>query len=282
MSELSLGNHSSELINSRLWSFENKSSKLITPEILKRLHSCIDLTSLAITDTNEKIIDFTKKVNVFKRDYPEIPNVAAICVYPKFVAQVRDTLMVPNLKIAAVAGGFPHSQTFLKVKLMEIELAVNAGADEIDVVINVGDIISENIKKAGDEIAQMKQACKDAQLKVILESGAYQYDSDLYNAAVCAMENGADFIKTSTGKMQPSATPRASLIMCLAIKDYEKLTGKRAGFKAAGGIKTAQDAIIYYAVMKDILGEDRIHKDYLRFGATSLSKNLVNDITENK
>lgn len=282
MKDFSYENHGSELINSRLCVIENRTAKNRTLENLKTLHSCIDLTSLSNADNENSIADFVMNVNTFKENNPDIPNVAGICVYPKFVPVVKKLLTVPSVKIVSVAGAFPHSQTFEEVQLREIELAVEAGADEIDVVINAGEIIDENGSKALATLKNMKKACGNAHLKVILETGAYSYDSDIYDAAIIAMKAGANFIKTSTGKMEPAATPKAALIMAIAIKDYERATGAKIGLKPAGGIRTSDQALTYYTIVKEILGEERCNSEFFRLGATSLSAALIKDIKKFK
>ncbi len=278
MKDFSYERHGSELINSRLCVIENRTLRNLTRANLRKLHSCIDLTSLSNADNNNSIADFVMNVNTFKENHPDIPNVAGICVYPKFVSVVKKLLTVPTVKIVSVAGAFPHSQTFEEVQLREIELAVEAGADEIDVVINAGEIIDDNGNKALATLKNMKKACGDAHLKVILETGAYSYDADIYDAAIIAMKAGANFIKTSTGKMEPAATPKAALIMAVAIKDYERVTGTKVGLKPAGGIRTAEQALTYFTIVKEILGEDRITPEYFRIGATSLSGALIKEI----
>lgn len=278
MKDFSYERHGSELINSRLCVIENRTLRNLTRENLRKLHSCIDLTSLSNADNNNSIADFVMNVNTFKESNPDVPNVAGICVYPKFVPVVKRLLTVPTVKIVSVAGAFPHSQTFEEVQLREIELAVEAGADEIDVVINAGEIIDENGNKALATLKNMKKACGDAHLKVILETGAYTYDADIYDAAIIAMKAGANFIKTSTGKMEPAATPKAALIMAVAIKDFERATGAKIGLKPAGGIRTAEQALTYFTIVKEILGEDRITPEFFRIGATSLSGALIKEI----
>jgi len=278
MKDFSYERHGSELINSRLCVIENRTLRNLTRENLRKLHSCIDLTSLSNADNNNSIADFVMGVNTFKESNPDVPNVAGICVYPKFVPVVKRLLTVPTVKIVSVAGAFPHSQTFEEVQLREIELAVEAGADEIDVVINAGEIIDENGNKALATLKNMKKACGDAHLKVILETGAYTYDADIYDAAIIAMKAGANFIKTSTGKMEPAATPKAALIMAVAIKDFERATGAKIGLKPAGGIRTAEQALTYFTIVKEILGEDRITPEFFRIGATSLSGALIKEI----
>lgn len=278
MKDFSYERHGSDLINSRLCVIENRAQKNRSISNLKKLHSCIDLTSLSNADNENSIADFVMSVNTFKENNPGIPNVAGICVYPKFVPVVRKILAVPEVKIVSVAGAFPHAQTFDEIKIREVELAVEAGADEIDVVINAGDIIDGEYSKALASLKDMKKACGNAHLKVILETGVYSYDSDIYEASIIAMKAGADFIKTSTGKMSPAATPKAALIMAIAIKDFERATGKIIGLKPAGGIRTADDALMYYTIVKEILGEERITPEYFRLGATSLSGALIKEI----
>ena len=278
MKDFSYERHGSDLINSRLCVIENRAQKNRSISNLKKLHSCIDLTSLSNADNDNSIADFVMSVNTFKENNPGIPNVAGICVYPKFVPVVRKILAVPEVKIVSVAGAFPHAQTFDEIKIREVELAVEAGADEIDVVINAGDIIDGEHSKALASLKDMKKACGNAHLKVILETGVYSYDSDIYEASIIAMKAGADFIKTSTGKMSPAATPKAALIMAIAINDFERATGKIIGLKPAGGIRTADDALMYYTIVKEILGEERITPEYFRLGATSLSGALIKEI----
>lgn len=278
MAKYSFQKHGVSLINSRLYKLTSNLEKPTT-DIMKKIHSFIDLTSLSTSDNFSTIKEFvTNGVNNFKQQHADIPYVAGICVYPRFVSTVKETLNVPGIKIVSVAGGFPHSQTPLPIKIAEIEHAVAAGADEIDVVINVGDIIGGNAKIARHELEAMKTACGDALYKVIVESGAYAYDEDLYDASIVAMQAGADFIKTSTGKQQPAATPRAALIMCMAIRDYVRNENRKVGFKAAGGVKTPDEAMAYWSIVKDILGEEYLSNHLFRIGATSLSKNLVNAI----
>lgn len=278
MPKYSFQKHGVSLINSRLYKLTANLEKP-TSDVLKKMHSLIDLTSLSTSDNFKTIKEFVETgVNNFRNDHPSVPYVAGICVYPRFVETVRETLTVPGIKIVSVAGGFPHSQTPLKIKIAEIEHAVSQGADEIDVVINVGDIIGEDIKTARFELEAMKRACGDALFKVIVESGAYAYDEDLYNASITAMQAGADFIKTSTGKQQPAATPRAALVMCLAIRDYERAEVRKVGFKAAGGVKTPDEGMAYWTIVKEILGESYLSNHLFRIGATSLSKNLVKTI----
>ena len=259
---------------------ENKIPENRNTEVFKTMFSCIDLTSLNTNDGEESIARFTNKVNSFGDDYPELPNVAAICVYPSLAKTVRETL-TEGVEIAAVAAGFPHSQTFVEVKVAETALAVFDGASEIDIVIPVGKLLEKKYDEIVEEIQEIKDACKDAHLKVILESGSLETE-DLRIACILAMESGADFIKTSTGKQQPAATPLAAWYMCTMISEYYKLSGRKVGFKAAGGISTAEEALVYYSIVDEILGKEWLDKEFFRFGASKLANNLLGDILGEK
>ncbi len=247
-------------------------------DILKLLFSCIDLTTLNTTDNTSHVKDFVNKVNDFKDSYPEIPNVAAICVYPAMVPVVKEHLWVSEVDIASVAAGFPSSQTFIEVKIAETSLAVMAGANEIDIVIPVGEYLDGNYVQLFDEVSEIKAACGDAKLKVILETGALVSATEIKRAAVLSMEAGADFIKTSTGKMNPAATVEAAYVMCGAIKEFYSKSKKRVGFKPAGGISTTDDALQYYTIVKEVLGEKWLTPDLFRIGASRLANHLLSDI----
>lgn len=257
---------------------EEKRAENNTEEVKKLLFNCIDLTTLNTADTDERVMKFTEKVNQFEDQFPDLKNVAAICVFPNMVEVVRDTLEVEDVKIAAVSGGFPSSQTFIEVKIAETAMAVMDGADEIDIVISVGKFLSGDYETMCDEIQELKDACKEAHLKVILETGALENASNIKKAALLSMYAGADFIKTSTGKQTPAATPEAAYIMCEAIKEYHEQTGNRIGFKPAGGINSVQDAIIYYTIVKEILGEEWLNNQYFRLGTSRLANLLLSDI----
>ncbi|MBP6231021.1 MAG: deoxyribose-phosphate aldolase [Paludibacteraceae bacterium] len=248
-----------------------------TVEVYKTLFSIIDLTSLNNTDYEENIRLFTEKVNNFPEKYPEMPNVAAICVYPAYAEIVKDTL-VEDVEIAAVSAGFPSSQTFIEIKVAETALAINAGASEIDVVISIGKFLNKQYDDVFEEIEEIKATCTATHLKVILETGALVSAEEIKKASVLSMEAGADFIKTSTGKMNPAATLEAAYIMCEAIKDFYKKTGVKVGFKPAGGIVTTKDAVEYYCIVKEILGDEWLTKDLFRLGASRLANNLLSDI----
>lgn len=250
-----------------------------TEAVKKLLFHCIDLTTLNTTDNDESVMKFTQKVNLFDETFPDLDNVAAICVYPCFAEIVKSTLEVEDVKIACVSGGFPSSQTFPEVKVAETAMAVMEGADEIDIVISVGKFLAGDYENTCDEIQELKEACKEGHLKVILETGALKTASNIKKAAILAMYSGADFIKTSTGKQQPAATPEAAYVMCQAIKEYHEKTGNKIGFKPAGGINTIDDAILYYTIVKEILGEEWLNNKLFRLGTSRLANLLLSDIT---
>jgi len=249
-----------------------------TKKVYETMLSCIDLTSLNTADTEESIAKMVQKVNDFGENYPELPNVAAICVYPSMVKTVRECL-TEGVEIASVAAGFPHSQTFIEVKVAEVSLAVLDGASEIDIVISVGKLLEKKYDEIVEEIKEIKDACREAHLKVILESGSLKID-ELRIASILSMESGANFIKTSTGKQQPAATTTAAYVICKLIKEYFDKTGKKVGFKAAGGLVTTEEALDYYCIVEDILGEEWLQKELFRFGASRLANNILTDIME--
>jgi len=251
---------------------ENQNQK-----VYEILLSCIDLTSLNTTDTEEDIANMTEKVNNFEDLYPELPNVAAICVYPSMVNTVHEVLTA-GVEIATVTAGFPHSQTFIEVKIAETSLAVMDGATEIDIVFPIGKLLEGKNEEIMEELKEIKTACRDAKLKIILESGALEIEN-IQRSAILSMESGADFIKTSTGKQQPAATTTAAFAMCQMILEYYQKSGRKVGFKAAGGISTTEEALQYYCIVESILGSEWLHKDLLRFGASKLANNVLSDIT---
>jgi deoxyribose-phosphate aldolase len=247
--------------------------------LLMSILNMIDLTSLNTTDNRSHIIHFTGRVNSFSGRYSNIPNVAALCVYPNFVSVVKEKLSVKNIKIVAVAGAFPSSQTFRSIKVTECKLSVEAGADEIDIVIPVGSFLGNDFAAVADEIREIKAAIGDKQLKVIVESGLLSSYEQIFKASMIAMDAGADFIKTSTGKTPVSATPEAGYVMCRAISDFYSETGIRVGFKAAGGIVNSADAISYYHIVKYCLGEEWLNNKLFRIGASRLANNILSDIS---
>ncbi len=246
--------------------------------VKKLLFHCIDLTTLRSEDNDESVLKFTQKVNQLEENYPDLPNVAAICVYPNFAEVVRDTLEVEEVNIACVSGAFPSSQTFMEVKIAETALALRAGADEIDMVFPVGKFLTGNYEEVCDEIQEMKAACKTHLLKVILETGVLKSATNIKKASLLAMYSGADFIKTSTGKQTPAATPEAAYVMCQAIQEYYARTGNQIGFKPAGGINTVDDAINYYTIAKEILGEKWLTNRYFRLGTSRLANLLLSEL----
>ena len=248
------------------------------PEVKKFLFSCIDLTTLKSEDSDERVMHFTQNVNRFEETYPDLKNVAAICVYPNFAEIVRATLEVEGVNIACVSAGFPSSQTYIEVKVAETSLALMNGADEIDIVISVGKFLAGDYETVCEEIQEIKAACRDHRLKVILETGALRNASNIKKASILAIYSGADFIKTSTGKQQPAATPEAAYVMCQTIKEYYEKTGTRIGFKPAGGLNTVHDALVYYTIVKEVLGEEWLHPTLFRLGTSRLANLLLSDI----
>mgnify|MGYP000598049280 FL=1 len=249
-----------------------------TEEVKKFLFNCIDLTTLNTTDSDESVMRFTEKVNQFDNEFPDLKNVAAICVYPNFAQVVKDTLEVEGVNIACVSGGFPSSQTFTEIKIAETAMAVADGADEIDIVIPVGAFLNGDYETMCEEIMELKETCKEHHLKAILETGALKTASNIKKASILSMYSGADFIKTSTGKQQPAATPEAAYVMCQAIKEYHEQTGNKIGFKPAGGINSVNDALIYYTIVKEILGEEWLSNKLFRLGTSRLANLLLSEI----
>ena len=248
-----------------------------TRDVYKKLYGCIDLTTLNTTDTKESVWKLTEKVNAFDGTTPEVDNVAAICVYPIFAQTVKEALTA-DVKIACVSAGFPTSQTFTEVKIAETALAVADGADEIDVVMNVGLFLEEEYEEMCAELAEIKEACRHATLKVILETGALKTGQQINNAAILSLYSGADFLKTSTGKGYPGATPEAAYVMCHAIRSYYEKTGEKIGLKVAGGISTVDDAVKYYTLVKEMLGDEWCNPTLFRIGASRLADVLLSEI----
>lgn len=249
-----------------------------TVEVKKFLFHCIDLTTLKCTDSEQSVMKFTERVNEFVDKYPDLDNVAAICVYPNMAEIVNDTLEADNVNIACVSGGFPSSQTFTEIKVAETAMALHAGADEIDIVISVGKFLSGDYEGMCDEIEELKDVCSDKHLKVILETGALASASNIKKASILSMYSGADFIKTSTGKEKPAATPEAAYVMCQAIKEYFLETGRKVGFKPAGGINTVHDALVYYTIVKEVLGKEWLTNELFRLGTSRMANLLLSDI----
>lgn len=256
-----------------------EAEKYASPEVYQFLFSSIDLTTLSTEDSQNSVAAFTRRVNDFDNEYPQYRNVAAICVYSNFAEVVKTNLEVTGVDIAVVAGGFPSSQTFTAVKVADVALAVAGGANEVDVVMNLGYFRDKNYEDLCDELIELKHTAKDARLKVILETGALKTAEAIRNASVLAMWSDADFIKTSTGKIYPGASLEAAYVMCQCIKEYHEQTGRKVGFKAAGGIRTTEDALKYYAIVKEVLGDEWLCQDLFRLGASSLANNLLSSMT---
>ena len=244
--------------------------------------NCIDLTTLATEDSESSVAAFTQKVNDFEANYPQYKNVAAICVYSKFAEVVRETLEVSDVNIAVCSANFPSSQARLEVKTVDTALAVGDGADEVDIVFPVNYFMDGAYEEIADEISEIKQSAKagdrEAHLKVILETGLLKTAENIKAASILSMYSGADFIKTSTGKIYEGATVEAAYVMCQCIKEYYEATGRMIGFKASGGVRTSADAVKYYTIVKEVLGEKWLTNEYFRIGASSLANNLFSDI----
>lgn len=245
---------------------------------LQEMFNSIDLTTLSTTDSAESVKEFVDKVNKFAVDYPQLKNVGGICVYPVFAPVLKSTLKVEGVWKAVVAACFPSSQTFADIKCAEVRKAVEFGANEIDVVISVGELMDGNYEFVAEELAQIKEACGTARLKVILESGTLQTAEHIWAASIIAMEAGADMIKTSTGKNGVGATPEAAYIMALAIKAYKEKTGRKVGFKPAGGVRTVEDASLYFNIIRTVLGEEWRGTKMFRIGASGLANALLSKI----
>ena len=258
---------------------ESKKAQYNTPEVLRELLSTVELTTLTVTDSQESVMRFTEKVNAFAEAHPDLHHLATICVYPNFAKTVSETLSVEGVEVACVSGGFPSSQTFQEIKVAETALALHEGATEIDMVLSVGAFLEGDYETCADEIAEMKAVCGEYDLKVILETGALQTAENIKRASILSIYAGADFIKTSTGKISVSATPEAAYVMCQTIKEYFKETGVRIGFKAAGGVSTVDDALTYYTIVRELLGKEWLDENLFRIGTSRLANLLVQAIT---
>ena len=257
---------------------EKKVPENDTVEVKKFLMGSVELTTLKTTDSEESVLAFTEKVNKFEDAYPDLPHVATICVYPCFAQIVSQSLEVEGVEVACVSGSFPSSQAVLEVKVAETALALKDGATEIDIVMSVGKYLSGDYETVCDEIAELKCVCGDKKMKVILESGLLPSPADIKRASILAMYAGADYIKTSTGKEKPAATPEAAYVMCQAIKEYYEKTGIQIGFKPAGGLNTVHDALVYYTIVKEVLGEQWLTNQWLRLGTSRLANLLLSEV----
>ena len=264
-----------EYIKKELEKISEKIPALRTPEIYTKIFNCIDLTTLNTTDSQNSVASFIQRVNDFDNEYPQYPNVAAVCVFSNFAGLVKSVMEVTGVKTAVVAGGFPSGQTFTEVKVADVALAVSEGADEVDVVMNLGMLLDGNYEELCDELIEVKHAAKEAHLKVIIESGALKTPELIRNASILAMYSDADFIKTSTGKVYEGASPEAAYVMCRCIREYFEKTGKKVGFKAAGGVRSAEEALLYYAIVKEVLGEEWLNNSLFRIGASSLANSIL-------
>lgn len=250
-----------------------------TIDVKKFLFGSIELTTLKTTDSDTSVLAFTERLNDFDNQYPDMPHVATVCVYPCFANTVAESLEVDGVEIACVSGAFPSSQARIEVKIAETSLAVADGATEIDIVMPVGKFLSGDYEGVCDDIAELKAACgENVPMKVILETGALKTATNIKKAALLSMYAGADYIKTSTGKLQPAATPEAAYVMCQAIKEYYDETGIQIGFKPAGGINSVMDAIIYYTIVKEVLGEKWLTNKWFRLGTSRLANMLLSEI----
>lgn len=248
-------------------------------ETKKFLMGSIELTTLKTTDSETSVMAFTEKINQFDEAYGELPHVATICVYPCFAKTVSETLEIDGVEIACVSGSFPSSQALIEVKVAETALAIKDGATEIDIVMPVGKFLSGDYEGVADEISELKQVCGENAMKVILETGCLKTASNIKKASILAMYAGADYIKTSTGKLEPAATPEAAYVMCQAIKEYYDETGIQIGFKPAGGINSVMDALIYYTIVKEVLGEKWLTNKWFRLGTSRLANMLLSELT---
>ena len=249
-----------------------------TTEVKKFLLGSVELTTLKTTDSEESVMAFTERVNAYDEQYPELPHVATICVYPCFAKTISETLEVDGVEIACVSGSFPSSQALIEVKIAETALAIKDGATEIDIVMPVGKFLSGDYESVADDISELKAVCGDKKMKVILETGCLKTAQNIKKASILAMYAGADYIKTSTGKLEPAATPEAAYVMCQAIKEYYEKTGIQIGFKPAGGLNTVMDAIIMYTIVKEVLGEKWLTNVWFRMGTSRLANLLLSEV----
>ena len=249
-----------------------------TAEVKRFLMGSVELTTLKTTDSEESVMAFTERVNQFDEQYPTLPHVATICVYPKFAKIVSETLEVDGVEIACVSGSFPSSQSLIEVKTVETALAIKDGATEIDIVMPVGTFLAGDYDTVCDEIQQQKEACGEHDMKVILETGCLKTAANIKTASLLSMYAGADYIKTSTGKLEPAATPEAAYVMCQAIKEYYEQTGIQIGFKPAGGLNSVMDAITYYTIVKEVLGEKWLTNKWFRMGTSRLANLLLSEV----
>lgn len=250
-----------------------------TLEVKQLLHSVIDMTTLSAVDTDSSVATLVDRVNALEGRDEALPNVAAICVYPSFVSLVKEALTDPSVRVACVSGGFPSSQTFMEIKVAECALALAAGADEVDVVLGLRHFLEGNYEEAAFEIEEVKALCEGkATLKVIIESGALTSPDEVQRAAILALYSGADFVKTSTGKEHPGASLEAAYVICHVLRQYYLKHGVRRGLKVSGGIRTTRDALAYYCIVREVLGEEWLTPELFRIGASSLLEDLHREV----
>ena len=267
-----------EVVKAEVRKIVEEAEKYASKDVYEFLLNSIDLTTLSTDDSVKSVVAFTEKVNAFDSDYPQYKNVAAICVYSNFAEVVRNTLDVPGVDVAVVAGCFPSAQTFIEVKVADVAMAVLGGADEVDIVFPVGMYRDGDYEGLSDEIIEMKRAARGARLKVILETGLLKTAEDIRRASILSLYSEADFLKTSTGKVYPGASLEAAWVMCKCIKEYYQATGRKVGFKCSGGIRTTEEALRYYAIVKEVLGDEWLTHDLFRIGASSLANSVLSSL----
>lgn len=250
-----------------------------TPEVKRFMFGSIELTTLTTQDSAESVLDLVEKVNKFDNEYPQMPHVATVVTYPRFTKLVSESLEVEGVIPTCVSGAFPSSQALIEVKTVETGLAIRDGAGNVDIVMHVGEFLSGDYETVCDEIQQQKETCGEVPMKVILETGDLGSCANIKKASLLAMYAGADYIKTSTGKEKISATPEAAYVMCQAIKEYYDETGIMVGFKPAGGINTVMDALTYYTIVKELLGEKWLTNELFRLGTSRLANLLLSELT---
>ena len=250
-----------------------------TPEVKRFMFGSIELTTLTTQDSAESVLQLVEKVNKFANEYPQMPHVATVVTYPRFTKLVSESLEVEGVIPTCVSGAFPSSQALIEVKTVETGLAIRDGAENVDIVMHVGEFLSGDYETVCDEIQQQKETCGEVPMKVILETGDLGSCANIKKASLLAMYSGADYIKTSTGKEKISATPEAAYVMCQAIKEYYDETGLMVGFKPAGGINSVMDALIYYTIVKELLGEKWLTNELFRLGTSRLANLLLSELT---
>ena len=269
-----------EQVEQEVNAYRQMAPKNYNTDVYKFCYSSIDLTTLSCNDSVESVQAFVRKAVDFYEKFPHIPNVASICVYPPFVETVGLEIDGTPMRITSVAGAFPASQSFIEVKALEVAMAIENGADEVDIVLNPGMMLSGHEDEAASEVELLREEASEVTLKVIIESGALKTPELIRRASLVSMLAGADFIKTSTGKIDVAATPEAAFVMCHAIKDYYNITGRKVGFKAAGGVKTPEDAALYYTIVEEVLGQEWLTTELFRIGASSAANNLISAIED--